>query len=148
MFRLVVSPDGTTLSQKVTGIFTNIPRLKAALRGKYLCDHHHPHWILKDGKSIRAACIYPKKFQRLVAREIKATINDHRQSPAINRCFLNHFEVNPHKLVYNRVPNLTLHSYPNEEVADEGENMSEDLDDPVSDDAPAGFDGIMRQLPG
>ena len=129
MFGLVVSPDGTTLSQKGTGVSTNLFRLKAALRGKYLCNHQHQHWVLKDGKSSHAARIYPTKFQQLVAREIRATINDHRKSPIINRCDLNRFEINSHKLVYNRVPTLTSHSYPNDDGADEDGNMSVNQND-------------------
>ena len=43
--------------------------------------------------------------------------------------------VNPHKLVYNRYPNLTNHSYPNDEGVDEGENMSEDKNNPVDGEA-------------
>ena len=118
--------------------FFQHPWLKAAFRGKYLRDHKHSRWILQDGQSIHAARIYPKKFKQLVAREIRATISDHRQSLTINRCHLNHFEVTPHKLVYNRVPNLTSHTHPNDDSADEDGNMSvhqTDSDDPNDGEA-------------
>ena len=38
MFGLTVDPNGEMLSQKGSGFSTNMPRLKKALRGKYVCD--------------------------------------------------------------------------------------------------------------
>ena len=106
MFGLASGPDESMLSQKGIGISIAIPRFKVALKGHYLCDQSHHYWVFNDGQSTHAARKDPKKFQRWVARGIKATINDYRQSPSTNRDMPSHLEVNPHKLVYNRVPGM------------------------------------------
>ena len=50
--------------------------------------------------------------------------------PTINRCYLNHFDVNPQTLCCK-----LDHSCPNDEGIDEGENMSEHQNDPVDVEA-------------
>ena len=107
MFGFIVAPDGEMLSQKGSGFSTNMPRIKTALRGKYFCDGRHQHWTPKDWKSTYASRIYPGKFQQWVARNIRATINDHRQNPNVIKSRLSHsFGVNPHELVHNRIPGM------------------------------------------
>ena len=83
MFGLIVDPSGELLSQKGICFLPNMLRLKEALRGKSLCDGQHQHWVLNDANSTKASQVYPKKFQQLVAREIQAMINDHRQDPKV-----------------------------------------------------------------
>ena len=79
-FGFVVGPDENLISQKGIGISANVPRLKVALKAKYLCDQRYLRWILQDGKSTHAARIYQKTN--------KTTINDYRQPPLPNRCCL------------------------------------------------------------
>ena len=98
-----------------------MPRLKEALRGNYLCNGQHQHWVLNDANSTKASQVYPKKFRQLVAREIQATINDHRQDPKVRLERRRHskFMVNPHKAIYNRGVTGTSFNYPIEAGIDE-----------------------------
>ena len=115
-----------------------MPRLKEVLRGKYLCDGQHQHWVLNDAKSTKASRVYPKKFQQLVAREIQATINDHRQDPMVRVERRRHskFEVNPHKIIYNRGATGVSFNYPTEAGIEEDIHVSDDEEEAVDEGEP------------
>ena len=142
MFELTVDHNGEMLSQKGNGFSTNMPRLKTALRWKYVCDGRHQHWVLNDGRSTYASRVYPKKSQQLVAREIRATINNHRQDPNVlkERCSHN-FEVDPDELVHNRINGMwnsgVSHNYPNEVGVEDDGHMS-DGDEEAADEGVPG----------
>ena len=124
-----------------------MPRLKEVLRGKYLCDGQHQHWVLNDAKSTKASRVYPKKFQQLVAREIQATINDHRQDPMVRVERRRHskFEVNPHKIIYNRGATGVSFNYPIEAGIEEDIHVSDDEEEAVDEGEPEQVQGDQAE---
>lgn len=142
MFGLIVDPTGELLNQKGSVFSTNMPRLKEALRCRYLYNGLHQQWVLNDAKSTRASRVYPKKFQQLVAREIRATINDHRQDPRVceERRRHSRFEVNPHELIYNRGATGVSLSYHIEIGIEDDIPLSDDEEEAVDEGEPEAVD--------
>ena len=138
MFGLIVDPSWELLSQKGRWFSTNMPWLKEALRGKYLCDGQHQHWVLNDATSTYASRVYPKKFQQLVARETRATINDHRQDPKVCAERRRHqsFEVNPHELIYNRGATGVSLNYLTEGGIDDDVHVSDNEEEAADEGEP------------
>ena len=82
-----------------------------------------------------------------MAREIRATINDHRQDPKVRAERRRHqkFEVNPHKLVYNRAAIGVSLNYPMEACVEDDVHVSDDEEEAADEGGPEQGQGVQSE---